>query len=199
MNKPASRHADELILEGIVTSRNEGGTANVSPMGPVVDTAITRLRLRPFNTSTTYKNVKRTGKGVFHVTDDVNLLVRSALGLPFDPDVSPVPAFDGDFLSNACRWYAFEVTSIDDSQERVEIDCSVVKQGRVRDFLGWNRAMHVVLESTILATRVHMIPKETILAQLSQFETTIEKTASDAERMAFRLVQEYVADRGESK
>ena len=62
-----------FILEGIVTTRNEDGTINVAPMGPVVDPAeaprITNLLLRPFQTSTTYANLARTRQGVFHVTD----------------------------------------------------------------------------------------------------------------------------------
>ena len=199
MNKPAARNADELILEGIVTSTNEDGTTNVSPMGPVADREITRLRLRPFSTSTTYQNLKRLGKGVFHVTDDVDLLVRSALGMPCDVELLPAVEFDVEYLASACRWYAFEVTSLDDSEERVEIECAVVKRGHVRDFLGWNRAMHAVLEATILATRVHMLPAEHIAEELNRFQTTIDKTASEAERAAFRLVLSYVENHEQSE
>ena len=96
-------------------------------------------------------------------------------------------------LANACRWYAFEVTEIDDSEQRVEISCHVVSRGRLRDFVGWNRAMHAVLEAAILATRVHMLPKDRLLQQLQPLATIVDKTASDTERRAFALLSDFIA------
>ena len=69
-----------MILEGIVTTLNSDGTVNVAPMGPEVDESLTRLVLKPYQTSTTYGNLQRAGQGVFHVTDDVELLARAAIG-----------------------------------------------------------------------------------------------------------------------
>ena len=112
-----------MILEGIVTTLNADSSANISPMGPLVDAAMERLVLRPYQTSTTYVNLKRTGEGVFHVTDDVLLLAKAAIGEP-----EPLPALvraekvDGLILADACRWYAFRVKSIDDNQPRSRID-----------------------------------------------------------------------------
>ena len=54
-----------MILEGIVTTINADGTVNISPMGPIVDAALTRLELRPFQTSTTFQNLRRTGRACF--------------------------------------------------------------------------------------------------------------------------------------
>ncbi len=48
-----------MILEGIVTTQNADGTTNVSPMGPRMDGGFERFVLRPFQTSTTYRNQKR--------------------------------------------------------------------------------------------------------------------------------------------
>ena len=79
--------SDDLIAEGIVTTINPDGSANISPMGPRVNRDFTRLVLRPFQTSTTYQNLKRTGEGVFHVTDDVLLIAKAAIG-----QLTPQPA-----------------------------------------------------------------------------------------------------------
>ena len=46
-----------MILEGIVTTLNDDGTPNVAPMGPIVDESLSTLVLRPFCTSTTYRNL----------------------------------------------------------------------------------------------------------------------------------------------
>lgn len=184
---------DELILEGIVTSKNEDGSTNVSPMGPIVDREISALRLRPFQTSTTYRNLKRHGQGVFHVTDDVEMLAIAAIGkLAEQPQLRDCEAVDGQILEGACRWYAFKVTSLDDSQSRTEIECQVVAAGRLRDFLGWNRAQHAVLEAAILATRVHLLPLGDMMRQLDHLAVIVDKTAGVAERRAFKIVYEYV-------
>ena len=184
---------DELILEGIVTTKNEDGSTNVSPMGPVVDRDVTKLRLRPFQTSATYLNLKRMGQGVFHVTDDVEMLALAAIGkLSEPPSVRNCDAVDGQILKDACRWYAFEVISLDDTQERTELECRIVASGRLRDFVGWNRAQHAVLEAAILATRVHLLPRDDIISQLEHLAVIVDKTAGLVERRAFKIVCNYV-------
>jgi len=88
------RDIDELILEGIVVTQSERGEPNIAPMGPRVDRGITWLVLRPFQTAQTYRNLKATGCGVFHVVDDVELLARAAVGqLDPLPRLAPVEAF----------------------------------------------------------------------------------------------------------
>ena len=76
----AGRRGPVMILEGIVTTLGPEGLLNVAPMGPQVDDAMRRFVLRPYRTSTTYRNLKARGEGVLHVTDDVLLLARSAVG-----------------------------------------------------------------------------------------------------------------------
>jgi hypothetical protein len=98
---------------------------------------------------------------VFHVTDDVELIARSAVGcLQPPPPCRPTATVEGWILEDTCRWYAFRVLEFDDSQPRATIDCQVVDSGRVRDFLGFNRARHAVLEAAILATRVQWLSRD---------------------------------------
>lgn len=192
MNSPAERNENELILEGIVSSINADGSTNLSPMGPVTDRAVNALRLRPFKTSTTYANLRRTKRGVFHITDDVVLLAKTAIGSEVDPPLHPVEDFEGYFLRTCCRWYAFEVESMDDTNDRVEICCKVVKHGRLRDFVGWNRAMYAVLEAAILATRIGFLPRETIQTDFDKLAVIVSKTASERERDAFQILVDYL-------
>src|SRR5947209_7120954 len=120
------RETVSMILEGIVTSVSADGAINIAPMGPRVDPAVTRLILRPFPTSQTYRNLKAHGEGVLHVTDDVLLLVRAALG-PVDPPpaLRPASTVRGFVLQDACRFYEFQVRSLDEREERVRIDAEV--------------------------------------------------------------------------
>src|SRR5208283_2814394 len=129
-----------MILEGIVTTVSGQGDINIAPMGPRVDAEMKRFLLRPFNTSTTYRNLKVHGEGVLHVTDDVLLLARAALG-PVEPPppLFPATSVRGWVLQDACRYYEFHVLSLDDSMERVSIEVEVLHTGRLRDFFGFNR------------------------------------------------------------
>ena len=170
-----------MILEGIVTTRNTDRTVNISPMGPGVDAAMERLLLRPFQTSTTYQNLKRTGQGVLHVTDDVLLLAQSAVGQPQPlPAMIEAAAIDGLILADACRWYAMQVESFDDRQERTEIVARVVDRGTIREFFGFNRAKHAVVEAAILATRTAFLPPDEIRGEFKRLAVLVEKTGGPA-------------------
>ena len=79
--EPPHLGADARIVEGIVTTENDDGSINFSPMGPIVDESFNRLWLRPFRTSTTYRNLIRTSVGVFHITDDAELFAQAAVGI----------------------------------------------------------------------------------------------------------------------
>ncbi len=182
-----------LVLEGIVTTENEDGSVNISPMGPIVDSAMTTLLLRPYKTSTTYRNLKRTGQGVFHVTDDVDLLARAAVGeVAPQPDLECHETTGGWILPGACRWYAFEVARLDDETERTDIHCAIVQSGRIRDFFGFNRAKHAVVEAAILATRTKFLPAEQISCEFARLKVIVEKTAGEQERRAFDFLCEFV-------
>ncbi|MCH7990418.1 MAG: DUF447 family protein [Planctomycetes bacterium] len=184
-----------MILEGIVTTKNTDGSFNVAPMGPRVDESFTTLILRPFQTSQTYRNLKEHSSGVFHVTDDVHLLARAAIGsLNALPETFPAETIDGVVLTSACRWYEFKIESFDDLEERTTLTAKVVHSGRIRDFFGFNRAKHAVVEAAILATRMHLLPRQDILDQFATLKVIVEKTAGPREVEAFELLERYVTE-----
>lgn len=184
-----------MILEGIVTTVDERGEVHVAPMGPLVDEDFSGLVLRPFQTSTTYANLKRTGAGVFHVTDDVELMARAAVGrLERNPEVRRAETIEGFVLADACRWYEFRVRSLDDREPRTRIECVVQQTGRGRDFLGFNRANHAVIEAAILATRLHLLDAQTVRDELQRLSVIVDKTAGSQQRRAFDFLRSYVAE-----
>ncbi len=185
-----------MILEGLMTTVNADGSVNLAPMGPIVGPEMRELLFRPYQTSATYANLKRTGQGVFHVTDDVEILARAAIGAMEEmPRLAPAVAVNGWIVLDACRWYACRVRSIDDSRPRTEIVCDVVDRGTQREFFGFNRAKHAVLEAAILATRVDLLPREELLADLTRLAVPVQKTGGQAERSAFALLEDYVCRR----
>ncbi len=195
---PPTLGADGRILEGIVTSLNADGRVNIAPMGPIVDDALDRLWLRPFQTSMTYRNLMRTGRGVFHVTDDVELLAQTAVGQPSPlPRLIATPGGDELIIADACRWYAFEIESLDDSTERTNIVARVTDRGALREFLGFNRAKHAVLEAAILATRVHLLGVQEVLAEFDRLQVAVDKTGAAAEQRAMAFLRERVTGAAE--
>lgn len=185
-----------MILEGVVTSQNPLGELNVAPMGPIVEPDMQRFVLRPFQTSTTYQNLKQHGFGVLHVVDDVLLLARAAIGcLTEEPATFPALRISGRVLAGACRWYEFRVESIDDSEQRTRIEAVVEHTGRLRDSFGFNRAKHAVIEAAILATRIHLLPPDEINEQFVRLQTAVEKTAGPDEQAAFQLLDDFVQEK----
>lgn len=182
-----------MILEGIVTTLAPDGAVNVAPMGPRVDASIRQLVLRPFRTSRTFANLQAHGEGVFHVTDDVLLLAHAALGDPQPPPpMKAATSVRGFMLSDACRYYEFRVRSIDDREERTHIEADVVGSGRLRDFFGFNRAKHAVIEAAILATRTDFLPLADILAEYRKLAVIVDKTGGDQEREAFGFLNRHL-------
>jgi len=197
MSESATHPIDELVLphgillEGIVTTLNEDGSTNISPMGPILNRALSRLRLRPYQTSTTYQNLKRHGEGIFHITDDVLLLAQAAVG-EVSPPLSPAAKVRGNILTSCCQWLAFQVESINDAEPRTEILARVVDSGRARDFLGFNRARHAVVEAAILATRLEFLPPKHVQSEFGRLAVLVDKTGGTQEHEAFAYLKRYV-------
>ncbi len=182
-----------MILEAIVTTVNQDGSLNISPMGPTVSADLSQFTLRPFDTSTTCANLKRARTGVMHVTDDVLMFARSAIGdKPTNAPTRAAEKVDGRILTEACRFYEFRVDFIDQTNARMSLNCSTVKSGRLRDFWGFNRAKHAVIEAAILATRIDFLPKNEISDSLARLQTIVDKTAGPRETEAMELLVSFI-------
>jgi beta-RFAP synthase len=181
-----------MILEGIVTTRMQDGRSNIAPMGPEFDPALPgQIILKPFETSQTFENLRRHGEGVFHLTDDVLLLARSVIGTPSAPLV-PAHVVQADRLVDCCRYLEFRVRQWIVPAPRARILCDILHEGRVRDFVGLNRAKHAVVEAAILASRVGILPTVEIIKQFGPLRTLIEKTGTPAEHEAIDLLERHV-------
>lgn len=182
-----------MILEGIVTTQNSAGDINVAPMGPLVEPSMSTLLLRPFQTSTTFRNLRTHPFGVFHVVDDVLLLAKAAISrLTETPPTFDALTIPARVLRDCCRWYEFRVENLDERDERSRIEVRVTHAGRLRDSFGFNRAKHAVIEAAILATRLHLIPIDQITAALESLRSPVQKTAGPQEAEAFALLEDCI-------
>lgn len=191
--------AGERIIEGIVTTlgpAHEEGShedVNISPMGPQVTERMDTLILKPYTSSRTYRNLKRHGEGVFHITDDVELIARAIIG-EAEASLAPARTIQGRYIESCCRFYEFRVEELNDSEERTRILCRIVHSERLRDLLGFNRARNAVLEAAILASRTAFLPPGDILLQLDELQVLVDKTGAEQEHRAFALLREHVEE-----
>ena len=179
-----------MILEALVTTLDADGSPHLAPMGPRVSGDFARFTLRPFPTSNTYRNLLGHGEGVIHVTDDALLLAKAAIGAVGEmPPVRAAERIRGFVLADCCRYFEFVVRSVDASGERVSIEAEVVRVGRVRDFFGFNRAKHAVVEAAILATRLHLLPLAEVASEFAKLRVIVGKTGGPDEHAAMDLLE----------
>jgi uncharacterized protein len=178
-----------MIIESILTTVDQGGTINFAPMG--VEWAEDQIVIKPFLETATFRNLQATGVAVVNITDDVYLFAQAAISSPQYPSF-PASVVRGVVLDAACSWRELEVRSIDATPPRSRIETAVVHHGTRREFVGFNRARSAVLEAAILATRLHLIPRNEIEAELARLETIVDKTAGPREREAMALLTRYV-------
>lgn len=184
-----------MIIEGIVTTLDASGGVNIAPMGvEVAAPGDTAMVLRPYQTAATFHNLARTRACVFHTHDDVLVFAKAAIGALDAAGVALERAamIEGFILAGACRYDELAVLSIDDRGPRAAIECRSLYRGIMREFVGFQRARHAVLEAAILATRVRLLPIADIVVEIERFKPWVAKTGSEREREAFSLLEAYV-------
>jgi hypothetical protein len=181
-----------VIVETIVTTRSNDGIVNCAPMGVEWggaddDTII----LKPFLETATYRNVAATGTAVVNLTDDVRVFARAAISSPIYETVK-ADVVDGVVLAGCCSWRELRVRAADSTPPRARIDTEVVHRGVRREFVGFNRACHAVLEAAIYATRVHILPRAFIDSEMQRLQVIVDKTAGPRELEAMALLAGFI-------
>jgi hypothetical protein len=178
-----------MIIESIITTMNGSGRVNFAPMG--VEWGEDAIVIKPFLETTTFQNLRETRAAVVNLTDDVMLFARGAIANVQFPAV-PATTVRGVVLEAACSWREVAVDTIDDTPPRARIVARVTHRGTQREFLGFNRARHAVLEAAILATRTHLLTPAHIRDEFARLQVIIDKTAGPREREAMALLRDYV-------
>src|SRR5215471_14474795 len=162
-----------MIIESIVTTLAADGAVNCAPMG--VEWGDARIVLKPFIETTTYRNVVATRTAVVNLVDDVRVFAQAAISNPVYPTV-PAERVPSVRLVSCCSWRELEVETIDSTPPRSRIEAAVVHRGVQREFIGFNRARHAVLEAAIYATRVHLLARAFVLSEFDRLQVIVDKT-----------------------
>ena len=178
-----------MIVETVTTTINPDGTVNCAAMG--VEWGDEAIVIKPYGGTRTLRNLRERGAAVVNLTDDILLFARAALEDPHPP-TRPAAIVDGAVLADACSWREVAVDAIDESGPRARVTTRVVGRGRGREFVGFSRAAHAVLEASILASRARRLPADEIRDELGRLSVVLDKTAGPRERAAMDCVLSHL-------
>ncbi len=184
-----------LIIESLLTTLDASGVLNVAPMG--VEWGEETIVIKPFLETATFRNLTATRQAVVNLTDDALLFAQAVIHHPdaAAPGTVLAQVIRGRVLEAACSWREVEVVAVDDTPPRSRITTRVVHRGIRREFLGFNRARHAVLEAAILATRTHLMEAAQVRSEYGRLQVLVDKTAGPREREAMALLSEWVERR----
>ena len=180
-----------MIRECIVTTLSEEGKVHIAPLGLIAEEG--GWIIAPFRPSTTLDNLGVTPYAVANFTDDV-LVFASCLVGQRDWPTRPSTHVPGAVLEGALAHAELAVTEVEADEQRPRFHCRVVHEASHAPFKGLNRAQGAVIEAAILASRLHMLPREKIERELGYLQIAVEKTAGPREHEAWRLLVEKIED-----
>jgi uncharacterized protein len=177
------------ILETIVVTKAVEGGWHLVPFGLIQEGE--DLVVAPFRPSPSIANLERHPYLSAAAPADIRVLAGCVTGRR-DWATVPCDRIDGVRLAEAYAHAELEVAEIRDDPVRPRFRCRIVHQATHRPFLGFNRAEAAVLEAAILSTRLHLLPADKIIAEMSYLAIAIAKTAGPAEREAWSWIEEKI-------
>jgi hypothetical protein len=179
------------IRECIVTTADRDGKVHVAPLGIIAEGD--GWVIAPFRPSITLDNLAAVPFAVASYTDDVRVFAGCLTGRKDWPTVAvdgcPVPRIEA-----ALAHSVLQVVTVQDDGVRPRHFCRVVAEQTHAPFTGLNRAKAAVLELAILVSRLGMLPREKIEAEIAYLTIAIEKTAGPDEREAWGWLMQRVDD-----
>jgi hypothetical protein len=178
-----------MIRETIVTTADAGGKLHVAPIGIIADGD--DWIIAPFRPSTTLDNLRAVPFAVANYTDDVRVFAGCLTGRQAWPttasDVVPVPR-----LAAALAHAELKVAGVSDDAQRPRFRCRVVHRAAHAPFEGFNRAKAAVVEAAILASRLDMLPRAKVEAEIAYLQIAVAKTGGPAEHEAWSWLMDKI-------
>ncbi|MGH8728454.1 MAG: DUF447 domain-containing protein [Burkholderiales bacterium] len=178
-----------MIFETIVTTVAQDAHVHITPMGIREQDSL--IVLAPFRPSTTLENLLASHCAVVNHSDDVRIFAGCLTGRRNWP-VVPAEKIACVRLQSSLAHTELEVERIEDDEVRPRLFCRRIHEQIHAPFRGFNRAQAAVLECAILVSRLHMLPREKIEAELKYLTIAIDKTAGPNEREAWAWLKEAI-------
>src|SRR5918992_3431224 len=168
-----------FIRESIITTFSKSGDVHIAPIGIIAEKD--GWIIAPFRPSITLDNLAEVPFAIANYTDDVRIFAGCLTGRKHWPIVA-VGGFPVPRLAAALAHSVLEVESVDDDAMRPRHFCCVVQEETHAPFTGFNRAKAAVLELAILVSRLGMLPRDKIEAEIAYLSIAIGKTPGEGEK-----------------
>jgi uncharacterized protein len=178
-----------MIRETILTTVGGDGRVHIAPIGIIADGE--GWIIAPFRPSTTLDNLTAVPFAVANYTDDVRIFAGCLTGRSAWPttaaDNVPVPR-----LATALAHAELAVVDVTEHEQRPRFHCAVVHRRSHAPFTGFNRAKAAVVEAAILVSRLNLLPREKVEAEIAYLAIAVEKTAGAEEKEAWTWLMEHI-------
>ena len=178
-----------MIFETIVTSIDAAGEPHVTPFGVRYEGEF--MVISPYRPSTTLENILATKCAVMNLTDDVRVFAGALTNRKMG-DLLAANKIVAPRLADCLAHVELELVEVRDDAVRPQLVMKKVAEFNHKAFAGFNRAQAAVLELAVLTSRLHMLPREKIQAELQYLQIAIDKTAGEREKQAWCWLVEKI-------
>ena len=180
-----------MIREAIVTTISPAGAPHIAPLGLIAEGE--GWTLAPFHPSTTLENLRRTPFAVANLTDDVRVFAGCVSGKRRDWPLVPSDVVVVPRLASSLSHLELAVAETREDALRPRFVCRVVHRAAHAPFQGFNRAQSAVIEAAVLVSRLHLLPREEVEAELARLAVAVGKTAGEEEAEAWGWLADKAA------
>jgi hypothetical protein len=179
-----------LIREAIVATVNALGEPHLAPLGLIAEGE--GWILAPFHPSTTLDNLRQAPFAVANFTDDVRVFAGCLTGRR-DWPLTPAAVVAAPRLAATLSHLELVVIEVREDQLRPRFVCRVAHRASHAPFQGFNRAQAAVIEGAVLVSRLHLLPRAEVEAELTRLDIIVGKTAGPAEAEAWSWLKDKTA------
>ena len=179
----------EMIYETIVISTNADVEPHIAPFGVRERDGL--VVIAPFRPSGSLDNLLAQKTATLNLTDDVRVFAGALTGRRNWP-LKKASKINGFVLESALAHRELALVDVIENETRPQLMFKTVHHVTHGPFKGFNRAQAAVIELAVLASRLHMLPREKIEAELTYLKIAIDKTAGDRELEAWGWLIEKI-------
>ncbi len=179
-----------LIREAIVSTVNARGEPHLAPLGLIAEGD--RWILAPFHPSATLENLRQAPFAVANLTDDVRVFAGCLTGRRAWP-LTAASVVAAPRLAATLAHLELVVVEVREDALRPRFVCRAAHHASHAPFRGFNRAQAAVIEGAVLVSRLHLLPRAEVEAELARLEIIVGKTAGAAEAEAWGWLKERTA------
>lgn len=181
----------ERIFEVVITTCTPPGPVHVAPMG--VRYVGNDVVLKPFRPSRTLDNVLATRTAVLNIVTDVRVFAGCVTGRKSWPTAAAGGGHGAVRLACAHAHVLLQLVDVQEDAQRPVLRLARVHEVQHSPLAGFNRAQAAVVEGAVLASRLHLLPREKVETEMAYLQIAIDKTAGPEELEAWTWLQQAVA------